>query len=122
MGACECDKMFVWRWRQKSSCQLVSVTCASLLYSVAIHIAQLWLKVAHAQIEKCIQVMVKSLGKRIARKTPTRSSVALAPVVGYISPAPVGNAAPALLWITLRLRLQWVLHMHLPMGTFRLRQ
>ena len=45
MGACECDKMFMWRWRQKSSCQLVSVTCASLLYSVAIHIAHLWLKV-----------------------------------------------------------------------------
>ena len=82
----------------------------------------LWLKVAHAQIEKCIQVMVKSLGKRIARKTPARSSVALAPVVGYISPAPVGNAAPAVLWITLRLRLQWMLHLHLPMGTFRLRQ
>ena len=75
---------------------------------------------AHAQIEKCIQVMVKSLGKRIARKTPARSSVALAPVVGYISPAPVGYAAPALLWSTLRLRLQCTLHLHLPMGTIPL--
>ena len=120
MGACECDKMFMWRWRQKSSCQLVSVTCASLLYSVAIHIAHLWLKVAHAQIEKCIQVMVKSLGKRIARRTPARSSVALAPVVGFISPAPVGYAAPALLCITLRLRLQCTLHLHLPKGTIPL--
>ena len=83
--------------------------------------------------------MVKSLGKRIARKTPAGSSVALAPVVGYITTAPVGCAAPALLWIALRLRQlctqhlhkslsscpvrqRCTLHLHLPMGTFRLRQ
>ena len=49
-----------------------------------------WLKVAHAQIEKCISLMVKSLGKfLLGRRVRRNRGVPPAPVVEYIAPAPV---------------------------------
>ena len=48
-----------------------------------------WLKIAHAQIEKCISLMVKSLRHFLLGRQVKRSRGAPpAPAVEYISPAP----------------------------------
>ena len=56
---------------------------------------QFWHKIAHAQIEKCASLVVKSLGKfLLGRQVRRNRGAPPAPVVEYITPAPEVRSPP----------------------------